>query len=212
MAMLARNPHAKRTSSMRKFCLCLMVLAAVSLSASELHAQNNPVWFPYVVNDGSTVTELLFTNSTPREASLTLTGYQEDGTAVAGPSLVIPGNSQALVSGFTGLSGWVLAESNVPGILGNVRVRSADGSAQDLAEPAQPSTTIILPFVAQTGGASTEISIVNPSPYATRVSLEVRNAGGTALATVDHQVPPFGSFRGSLSNVFGGERTYDDAS
>ena len=100
----------------------------------------------------------------------------------------------------------------MPGVVGNVRVRSADGSAQDIAEPAQPSTTIILPFVAQTGGASTEISVVNPSPYFTRVSLEVRNAGGTALATVDRQVSPFGSFRGSLSEVFGGERTYDDAS
>ena len=119
---------------------------------------------------------------------------------------------QAVVSAFSGLSGWVLAESSVPGVLGNVRVRSADGVALEIAEPAQPSTTIILPFVAQTGGASTELSIVNPSPYFTRVRLEVRNAGGTALATVDRQVPPFGSFRGSLSDVFGSERTYDDAS
>src|SRR4030095_11388526 len=109
-------------------------------------------------------------------------------------------------------SGWALAESNVPGVVGNVRVRSADGSAQDIAEPAQPSTIIILPFVAQTGGSSTEISVVNPSPYFTRVSLEVRNAGGTALATVDRQVTPFGSFRGSLSEDFGSERNYDDAS
>ena len=40
----------------------------------------------------------------------------------------------------------------------------------------------------------------------------MRNAGGTAIATVDRQVSPFGSFRGSLSEVFGGERNYDDAS
>jgi carboxypeptidase family protein/IPT/TIG domain-containing protein len=197
---------------MRKFCFSLMVLAAASLFASELCAQNNPVYFPYVVNDGSTVTELLFTNTTSRDASLTLTGFQEDGTAVAGPALVVPGNSQAVVSAFGGLSGWVLAESNAPGVVGNVRVRSADGSAQDIGEPAQPNTIIILPFVAQTGGSSTEISVVNPSPYFTRVNLEVRNAGGTALATIDRQVPPFGSFRGSLSDVFGSERTYDDAS
>ncbi|HEU0006160.1 MAG TPA: carboxypeptidase regulatory-like domain-containing protein, partial [Terriglobia bacterium] len=197
---------------MRRFCLSLIALAAVGLFASELYAQSNPVYFPYVVNDGNTVTELLFTNATSRDASLTLTGYQEDGTAVAGPSLVVPRNSQAVVSSFDGLSGWVLAESSVPGVLGNVRVRSADSAALDIAEPAQPSTTIILPFVAQTGGASTEISIVNPSLYVTRVSLEVRTADGTALATIDRQVAPFGSFRGSLSDVFGSERTYDDAS
>ena len=76
---------------MRKLCLFLMVLAAAGLFASELCAQNNPVYFPYVVNDGSTVTELLFTNTTTRDASLTLTGYQEDGTAVAGPALAVPG-------------------------------------------------------------------------------------------------------------------------
>src|SRR4030095_6950026 len=150
--------------SMRKLCLFLIVLAAFGFFASEVQAQNNPVYFPYVFNDGRTVTELLFTNTTTRDASLTLTGYQEDGTAVAGPALVVPANSQAVVSSFSGLSGWALAESSVPGVVGNVRVRSADGSAQDIAEPAQPTTIIILPFVAQTGGASTEISIVNPSP------------------------------------------------
>lgn len=197
---------------MRKLFLCLMVLAVASLCASELRAQKNPVYFPYVVNDGNTVTELVFTNATSRDASLTLTGYSEDGTAVSGPTLVIPGNSQAVVSSFAASSGWVLAESNVPGVLGNIRVRSADGTAQDIAEPAQPNTTIILPFVAQTGGASTEISVVNPSPFFTQVSLEVRNAGGTSLATVGRQVPPFGSFRGSLSDVFGSEKAYDDAS
>src|SRR4030095_8849363 len=97
--------------SMRKLCLFLIVLAAFGFFASEVQAQNNPVYFPYVVNDGRTVTELLFTNTTTRDASLTLTGYQEDGTAVAGPALVVPGNSQAVVSSFSGLSGWGPAES-----------------------------------------------------------------------------------------------------
>lgn len=41
---------------------------------------------------------------------------------------------------------------------------------------------------------------------------KVRSASGSSIATVDRQVPPFGSFRGSLSNVFGSERTYDAAS
>ena len=198
---------------MRRVCLFLIALGAVGLVTSEeLVAQNSPVYFPYVVNDGKTTTELLFTNTTSRDASLTLTGYREDGTAIEGPAVVAPAHSQVVVSSFTGLSGWVLAESSVVGVVGNVRVRSADGTAQDIAEPAQPNTTIILPFVAQTGGASTEISVVNPSPYITRVSLEVRNAGGTAIATVDRQVSPFGSLRGSLSEVFGGEKNYDDAS
>ena len=198
---------------MRKCCLPLLVWAAVGLFAAKgLRAQNNPVYFPYVVNDGNTVTELLFTNTTGRDASLKLTGFQENGTAVAGPALVLAGNSQAVVSAFTGLSGWVLAESSVSGVLGNVRVRAANGTADELAEPAQPGATILLPFVAQTGGASTEISVVNPSPYLARVSLEVRSSGGSTLATVDRQVSPFGSFRGSLMEIFGSERSYDEAS
>ncbi len=50
---------------MRRVCLFLIVLAAVGLVTSEeLCAQNNPVYFPYVVNDGKTTTELLFTNTT----------------------------------------------------------------------------------------------------------------------------------------------------
>jgi hypothetical protein len=146
-----------RMSAMRKFCLSLMILAAASFFASELHAQN-PVYFPYVVNDGNTVTELLFTNATSRDASVTLTGYSEDGTAVSGPALVIPGNAQAVVSSFSGLSGWVLAKQRA----GSVTFASVQPTAAQ-AEPAQPNTTIILPFVAQTGGARQDFSR-QPSP------------------------------------------------
>jgi hypothetical protein len=96
---------------MRKFCLSLIVMVAVSLLPSDVSAQNNSVYFPYVVNDGKTVTELLFTNTTSRDAALRLTGYAEGGTAVEGPELVVPGNSQAVVSAFTGLSGWVPSSS-----------------------------------------------------------------------------------------------------
>ena len=116
---------------MRRVCLFLIVLGAVGLITSEeLCAQNNPVYFPYVVNDGKTVTELLFTNTTSRDASLTLTGYTEDGAAVEGPAVTVPAHAQTVVSSFAGLSGWVLAESSVPGVVGNVRVRSADGTAR----------------------------------------------------------------------------------
>ncbi len=120
---------------MRRFCLFLVPGGRLFVTSEELCAQNNPVYFPYVVNDGNTVTELLFTNTTSRDASLTLTGYKEDGTAVEGPAVVVRGHSQVVVSSFTGLSGWVLAESSVPGVVGNVRVRSADGSAQTLQNP-----------------------------------------------------------------------------
>lgn len=107
---------------MRRVCLFLIALGAVGLVTSEeLVAQNSPVYFPYVVNDGKTTTELLFTNTTSRDASLTLTGYTEDGTAIEGPAVVAPAHSQVVVSSFTGLSGWVLAESSVAGVVGKDR-------------------------------------------------------------------------------------------
>ena len=77
---------------MRRVCLILIALGAVGLVTSEeLCAQNSPVYFPYVVNDGKTTTELLFTNTTSRDASLTLTGYTEDGTADRGAGCRSPG-------------------------------------------------------------------------------------------------------------------------
>lgn len=200
---------------MKKFCLVLAVMAVSCVFSSGVEAQNR-IYFPYVVNDAQTATDLLLTNATGRDATVTLIGYQADGSPVspAQNPVAVPANAQVTVSAgaFGGLQGWVLAESNVPGVLGNVRVRSADGRAVDITEPAQPSNTIILPFMAQTGGASTEISVVNPSQFNARISLSLYNEGGTSIATVDQQVPPFGSFRGSLAAVFGGDRSYDGAS
>jgi hypothetical protein len=202
---------------MRKFCLILLMMAAACLfSVVVVQAQSNPIYFPYVVNDAQTSTDLLLTNATNRDATVTLTGYRADGTPVI-PSqntVSVPAGSQVTVGAgaFGGLRGWVLAESNVPGVLANVRVSATDRTAVDIAEPAQPSTTIVLPFMAQSSGATTEISIVNPTQFNTRIIATLYNPGGTTIASVDEQVPPFGLFRGSLAEVFGNDKNYEGAS
>ncbi len=199
---------------MKRFSLAFAILLVCFFSPA-LQAQTNPIYFPYVVNDAQTATDLLFTNTTRQDATITLTGYGAEGSSLSGSPVQVPAGAQVVVSGgtFGQFQGWALAESNVAGVVGNVRVGSPDRIAVDIAEPARAGTIIVLPFVSQTGGATTEISVVNPSPFNTRISLSLHNAAGGRLGSlVEQQIRPFGLFRGSLAHVFGSDRTFDDAS
>ncbi|MEW5975526.1 MAG: DUF5719 family protein [Acidobacteriota bacterium] len=196
--------------------MCLNLLAASILLPASLAAQN-PIYFPYVVNDAQTLTELIFTNATGRDATIALTGYQTDGTVRASSQspVFVPANGQAVVSAgtFGTFRGWVRAESNAAGVAGNVRISSADGSAVEVAEPSNPSTEIVLPFLAQGGGKTTEISIVNPTPFITRVSLALYRSSGQAIGNAaSFDLGPFQTKQGSLDSIFGQDQSYDEAS
>lgn len=194
--------------------IAMSLLVAASVFSTNVQAESNPIYFPYVVNDNQTSTELILTNASGTEATVTLTGYREDGSSLAQNSVRVPAASQTVVgaSVFGSLQGWVLGSSNVPGVLGNVRVSSRDGSAQDTTEPGQFDTVIVLPLVAQSYGASTEISVVNPTLFNTRVNLSVYDKAGKALAENDASLSPFAMYRGTLAAVFGGDKDYSNAS
>src|SRR6478736_6891344 len=131
-----------RRIAMKKQFLLFLFAAAV-IFPTNLVAQNK-VYFPYVVNDSQTMTELVFTNSTSKDATVALISYQEDGTSVNQSPLIIPANGQVVVSAASlgVVRGWVLADSNVEGVKGDLRVSSPDGSALDITDPAQAATTI----------------------------------------------------------------------
>src|SRR4026207_163982 len=88
-----------RMTHMKKFWMSLLLMSV--FSAHILNAQTNRTYFPYVVNDGKVTTDLLLTNATSRDAVVSLTGYQQGGTAV-NPSqspVSVPANAQVKVSG-----------------------------------------------------------------------------------------------------------------
>src|SRR5438552_16601621 len=97
------------------------LLVITILFSAGAHAQSGPIYFPYAVNDSLTVTELIFTNVTGRDATVNLTAYREDGTPVPQTSVAVAARTQVVISEPSGFRGWVAAVGDVPGVLGHAR-------------------------------------------------------------------------------------------
>ncbi len=148
------------------------------------------LYFPHIaLNQGYTST-LGVVNTTGIPANLTLTAYRDDGTMLGTPaSRSINGNGQLLESattlfGLAGgalISGYVVVESDQPGITGFCSFRYEDGLVQSMAAvPAGnvPEQTLLFSHVAHqvpagTGGNYiTGIALLNP--FGTRINYTMR--------------------------------------
>src|SRR5262245_18185477 len=131
------------TAIARRACV-LITLTILGLSGN-LQAQTNPIYFPYVTNNTQTSTELILTNASGRDANVNLVAYRDDGDVFNEVSVSISARSQVVVGPgtFTGLAGWVLASSDIPGVVGNVRISSTSGASAETAESALPDTAVV---------------------------------------------------------------------
>jgi hypothetical protein len=199
--------------AMARIICSLMLLNVFGLFSVDLQAQDNPIYFPYVTNDTQISTELILTNPTNRDANVTLSRYEPEGNLDGAFIIAVPARSQAIIgsTAFPGVS-WVLGSSDVSGVVGNVRVSSTDGSAQETAEAAQPDSAILLPVTTQSADVSAEITIVNPNSGNSRVALTLYAANGAVIAAADSVLPPFGILQGTLSAIFGTGKDYSIAS
>src|SRR5688500_9949997 len=107
---------------MRKIVWMMVGLVVVSLFSANLDAQSNTIYFRYVTNNAETSTELILTNVSNRDATVTLDAYREEGDPALQISVQVPARSSLVMGGnsFAGVQGWVLGSSNVPGVLGNL--------------------------------------------------------------------------------------------
>src|SRR3989442_1128616 len=190
------------------------LLAAVTFFPARMQAQSSPIYFPYVVNDGQTTTQLILTNGTAQNANVRLTAYRQDGSVATQTSVSVAASSQAIVesSAFASFQGWVLGSSDLAGVAADIRVNAADGSAQNTSESATPDTTLVFPFAAESSGTSTEIAVVNPSAVNARVALTLFGSDGRAIATTDSLMAPYAMIRGTVTELFGSGHDYSNAS
>src|SRR5437867_3444029 len=184
------------------------LLAITIFFSAGAYSQSSPIYFPYAVNDSLTITELILTNITGRDATVNLAAYREDGTSLPQTSVAVGARTQVVVSEPSGFRGWVVAEADVPGVLGHLRVSSPTRSAQDTTDSALPDTTLIFPLTAQSSAGTTEIAVVNPSPNNARVVLTIYDRDGRTVATTDAGLDGFGMLRGSIAALFGVDKNY----
>src|SRR5437870_4539873 len=202
------------TAKARIVCGLIVLLGTLGLFSGNLQAQNNPIYFPYVTNSTQTSTELILTNASGRDGNVGMVAYGEDGSVRREISVVVPARTQVVVGpgSFPGLQGWILGSSDVPGVVGNVRISAVNGSAAEISDPAQLDSTIVLPFTSQSADTSTEIAVINPTVLNTRVTLTLYDTSGRVIATDDSVLAPFAMRRGTLSAIFGADKDYNNAS
>ena len=200
---------------MKRIAWIMMTMAALTCGLSvNAMAQGNLIYFPYLENDGETSTQLILNNLSGADANVSLITFDEGGIPQSENTVFVPAASQNVVGpaslGFG--YGWVLGVSDAPGIVGNLRISSADGTAQDMSEAVKPASVILLPLLGQSFPAETEISVANANPNTGRVTLTLYNRTGSIVATRDSSLGPFAMYRGSLSSIFGANRDYSNAS
>ena len=89
------------------------------------------------------------------------------------------------------LSGWILIESDVPGIVGNAEVNSAFGQAMtSILLQGSPMASFVFSHVVQRFGISTRLILLNPGPATATVQVEVYRPDGSLLDGLSLSLAP----------------------
>ncbi len=89
------------------------------------------------------------------------------------------------------LSGWILIESDIPGIVGNAEVNSVSGQAMtSILLQGPPMDTFVFSHVVQRFGISTRLILLNPGPATTNVQIEVYGSDGSLLDGLSLSIAP----------------------
>ena len=89
------------------------------------------------------------------------------------------------------LSGWILIESDIPGIVGNSQVNSASGQAMTstlLQGP--PMASFVFSHVVQRFSISTRLVLLNPGPATANVQVEIYRSDGSLLDSLSLSIAP----------------------
>ena len=89
------------------------------------------------------------------------------------------------------LSGWILIESDIPGIVGNAEVNSVSGLAMtSILLQGPPMDTFVFSHVVQRFGISTRLILLNPGPATANVQIEVYGSDGSLLDGLSLSIAP----------------------
>ena len=89
------------------------------------------------------------------------------------------------------LSGWILIESDIPGIVGNAEVNSVSGQAMtSILLQGPPMDTFVFSHVVQRFGISTRLILLNPGPATANVQIEVYGPDGSLLDGLSLSIAP----------------------
>ncbi len=90
------------------------------------------------------------------------------------------------------VTGWILIETDIPGIVGNAEVHSVSGQAMtSFLLQGSPMESFVFSHVVQRFGISTRLILLNPGPAAANVQVEVYRSDGSLLDGLSLSIAPF---------------------
>jgi len=159
---------------------------------------------PYFHSGNNYIASLALVNVETSQASITITAIANNGSTLASRSVTLKGGGglraplQDIMAELRNQErqGWLFIQSSGR-ILGGLLYGASDSGALS-ALPIQsfPRAEFVCPQIVQRSGLHTEISLVNPAPYAIPVDLEVVGDNGATLAAAQVIVGP--AMRASL--------------
>lgn len=189
----------------------------------SLYAESRLV-FPRLFFQQGRFSGIAIANPTSTEASITMTAYNPDGTLLSGDGVTnprndtIPAGSQyaplatqifnvpaSIYDSATATTVWMEVTSPVDGLTGffldgNNSLDFLDGS--DLSGT---GADLIVPFIENAGGSTTEITLVNPdSAGPANVTVELVSEDGTLIRTHPVTLPARGALQGGVASLFPG--------
>ena len=94
------------------------------------------------------------------------------------------------------VTGWILIETDIPGVVGNAEVHSVSGQTMtSILLQGSPMESFVFSHVVQRFGISTRLILLNPGPTAATVQVEVYRSDGSLLDGLSLSIAP--SQRGS---------------
>jgi hypothetical protein len=198
---------------------------AFVLLASPLHASSRLI-FPRVTFQGGRWAGIAVANPTSFAADVSFKAWTTDGTLFSGTGVTNPATQRinpgsqyvklateiffqsgvpALYSGAAPTRLWVEATSTTDGLTGFYLEGDGGGTYMDGSDLSGSGTDLFIPIIENTGGSTTEISLVNPNPEThaqANLTLTFYREDGTTVATRSRSIPPNGTAQGPLSELF----------
>jgi len=89
------------------------------------------------------------------------------------------------------VTGWILIETDIPGVVGNAEVHSVAGQAMtSFLLQGSPMESFVFSHVVQRFGISTRLILLNPGPATANVQVEVYRSDGSLLDGLSLSIPP----------------------
>ena len=159
------------------------------------------LYLPQVVAFAGSETWVNLVHTGTETASVTLSLKGDQGEDLAAPVNLEMEPAQSikrdlvelfnLVDPGSAFSGWVLIQSDVPGIVGDAEVQGVSGQTMTaIPFQASPMGSFVFSHVAQGLGISTSLVLLNPGPATAIVQVEVHTSDGTLLDSLSIAIAP----------------------